>query len=143
MRFTIVGPPRTKKNSGRRLMRGGRVYSVPSEAAVAWEASAIAQLMRRGRRPPLDGADGNRGMSPLLISIPVSVRALVYRDANRGDLVGYLQAIGDALQGGHGKSKVPCVLVDDVQIKSWDGSRLLIDKVNPRVEIELTPMDAP
>jgi hypothetical protein len=32
------------------------------------------------------------------------------------------------------------VLADDRQIASWDGSRLLIDRENPRVELEVTPM---
>lgn len=128
MKLTIVGPPRTKKNSGRRLMRGGRVFSVPSVAAVNWQATAIDQLKRQwSRAAPLCG--------------PVSVRALIYREARTGDLVGFLQAIGDALQGGHGKSKIPCVLADDKQIESWDGSRPLLDRRNPRVEIEIDPIE--
>lgn len=129
MKFVILGSPRTKKNHGRRIKRGARVYSVPSEAAVAWESSAIAQLKRHWHAPPANQA------------WPVTVRALVYRDRASGDLVGYLQAIGDALQGGHGKNKIPCVLTDDKQIQSWDGSRLLIDRANPRVEITIEPMD--
>lgn len=128
IRLIIEGPPRTKKNSTRRIQRGKRVFTVPSEAAVEWEVEAIFQLCRQSHPSPPWGC-------------PVSVRALVYRDANRGDLVGYLQAIGDALQGGHGKNKLPCILVDDVQIKSWDGSRLRVDRDRPRVEIEILPME--
>jgi Holliday junction resolvase RusA-like endonuclease len=143
MRFTIVGIPRTKKNSGRRIKRGNRVYSVPSEAAVFWEALAISQLMEQRRA---QGPIGMRCLGPHVgfpLRDDVHVCALIYRDADRGDLVGFLQAIGDALQGGHGKSKIPCVLTDDEQIASWDGSRLFVDKDNPRVEIEITPMETP
>jgi hypothetical protein len=134
--FTIIGPPRTKKNSLRRIQRGARVYTVPSEAAVAWEASAIAQLCRQYRRDWV----GRPPVVPTNAETQVEVRARIFRDADRGDLAGYIQAIGDALQGGHGKSKIPCVLADDRQIASWDGSRLLIDRENPRVELEVTPM---
>lgn len=126
MRLTIIGAPRTKKNSSRRIKRGKRVFTVPSEAAVEWQSEAISQLVQQYRKRPIAG--------------PVSVKALIYRETDVGDLVGYQQAIGDALQGGHGKSKIPCVLVDDKQIGSWDGSRRLIDRANPRVEIEIEPM---
>jgi Holliday junction resolvase RusA-like endonuclease len=129
LRYVIAGAPRTKKNHGRRIKRGAHVFSVPSLAAVAWEASAITQMRRQG-------------LTPTPVSQPVRVHALIYREANRrGDLVGYFQAIGDALQGGHGKSKVPCVLDDDEQIKSWDGSRLRLDRKNPRIEITIEPFD--
>lgn len=133
MKLTILGPPRTKKNHGRRIKRGNRVYSVPSEAAVAWETSAIRQLIEQRRA---QGPSGMYVLGPyvqLPLASPVSVSALVYRDANRGDLVGYLQAIGDALERGG-------VIGNDIQIKSWDGSRLLIDREHPRVEIELEAM---
>jgi hypothetical protein len=65
------------------------------------------------------------------ISRPVELRALVYRDADRGDLVGYLQAISDLLQAGG-------VIQDDRLIYSYDGSRLLLDRQRPRVELVLS-----
>lgn len=138
MKLVITGAPRTKKNSTRRLMRGGRLLTVPSVAAVEWQAEAIRQLCKQYailRHRARDTRDCR-------ITEDVAVAALIYREANVGDLVGYLQAIGDALQGGHGKSKVPCVLIDDKQIKSWDGSRPLIDRKNPRVELTITPAES-
>lgn len=33
------------------------------------------------------------------------------------------------------------VITDDKWICSWDGSRLLVDRVTPRVEVILTPME--
>lgn len=123
MTFTIIGPPRTKKNHGRMLRRGARVFHVPSLAAVTWEAEAIRQLDKQ--KPRRDYPS---------MAWPVTVSALIYRDADRGDLVGYLQAIGDALERSG-------VILNDKLIHSWDGSRPLIDRKNPRVELEITPME--
>jgi Holliday junction resolvase RusA-like endonuclease len=120
--FTIEGAPRTKKNHGKRVKRGKRVFSVSSDAHKLWEQKALWQL--RQQRQLYVGW-------PLVE--PVSVRAIVYREANVGDLVGYLQAIGDALEGAG-------ILADDKWIASWDGSRLLKDAARPRVEIEIVTM---
>lgn len=65
------------------------------------------------------------------IQQPVNCRALIYRDANRGDAVGYYQALADALEDAR-------IVHDDVLIVSWDGSRLLKDAKNPRIEVTLT-----
>ena len=65
------------------------------------------------------------------IDFAVNCRAWIYREALRGDAVGFYQAIGDALQH-------YSILDDDKRIVSWDGSRLLKDAERPRVEIVLT-----
>ena len=52
-----------------------------------------------------------RGRTPRMTG-PVRVSATFYRDRNAGDLVGYMQALADALQKAG-------VLVDDRQIVSW------------------------
>lgn len=119
MRLTILGPPRTKKNSLRRIKRGNRIFTVSSEAHQAWEQSASLQLK------------ATRGWQQA--NVPVSLRALVYRDRNVGDLGNYLAAICDALERAG-------VVLNDRLIQSFDGSRLLLDKVNPRVEIDLEAM---
>lgn len=118
-RMVILSPPRTKKNSLRRIKRGNRVFTVGSEAAVKWEQAAVWQLRTQWRQAPM--------------SSWVQVSAAVYRETAIGDLVGYLQAIGDALEKGG-------VIVNDRLIASWDGSRLLKDANNPRVEIEIEVM---
>jgi Holliday junction resolvase RusA-like endonuclease len=122
IRFTITGPPRTKKNHSR-VVRAGRFTKVlPSLAHEAWFALASSQaptILRRIQGTPITG--------------PVQVTARFYRDANRGDLNGYQQALGDWLEA-------VCIIEDDKWIESWDGSRKLVDKQNPRIEVEITEL---
>lgn len=61
--------------------------------------------------------------------------AIFYRDANRGDAVGYYQGLADVLEKAQ-------VITDDKFITQWDGSRLLVDRENPRVELVLTEVAA-
>lgn len=119
--FVIEGSPATKKNS-MRIMRGraGRPFLMQSVAAKGWAASAFGQLMRQRRN--------DSG-----IESPVNMRALVYRDRAVGDIVNYLAAVCDALEEAG-------IVVNDKWILGLDGSRLLIDRVRPRVEITLTDL---
>ena len=123
---TIVGPPATKKNSGE-IVRGGRrgtgrPFLLPSAAYRRWARLAIPQLAACAR------AHGPVG-------VPVTLAATVYRARRVGDLINYLQAIQDVLQDAG-------VLVDDRWVESLDGSRLALDRANPRVEITLIPMQS-
>lgn len=130
---TILGGPRTKKNHGQRHWAGGglkkdgtpgkrHLAALPSKAFLAWQEQALPQLQQ-----------AVRGYSPARRD--VWVRALVYRDAlYRGDLNGYMQAIGDVLQAAG-------VLGDDFHIESWDGTRRLLDRDLPRVELLVRPFD--
>jgi hypothetical protein len=112
-----------------------------SRQYLAWEGPAVLQL-RSQNRPGLlrtVGVDRARGVvtvgtGPLIT--PVSLQARVYRDRNAGDLGNYLAAICDVLERAG-------VVENDRLIQSFDGSRLLIDRKNPRVEIELTPLRDP
>ena len=121
MTFTIEGAPRTKSNSPRiARTKGGKRFVLPSKASVAWEASAIGQLLKQRKAPAL--------------AVPVNCRALVYRERNGpGDASNYYKAIGDALERGR-------AVVNDRLIVSWDGSRILLDRKRPRVEITLEPL---
>lgn len=65
--------------------------------------------------------------------LPKPLFQLLCRDADRGDLVGYLQGLADLLEKRG-------VVANDKWIQSWDGSRLAKDKANPRVELTLTPL---
>lgn len=68
------------------------------------------------------------------INQPVNVKCIFYRDSERRcDLTNLLEAIDDILVK-YG------VLADDnfKIIASHDGSRVLVDKVKPRTEIEIT-----
>lgn len=122
--FVIHGPPVTKKNSARIARRkDGTPFVLPSSQAAKWSRIAIQQLIVQ--KP--------RGLWPA-IAVPVNCRALVYRERRVGDLLNYLQAIADALEDAG-------VVVDDKLCVAWDGSRLMHDKLRPRVEITLAPFE--
>lgn len=119
-RFIIQGAPRTKKNSNIVTTKGKHPRVLPSAAFSKW--NRIAQMELARVRAKYTGFP---------IAVEINVRALFYRDAERGDAVGYYQALADALQEGG-------ILIDDKYAVSWDGSRLLVDKENPRVEVQIT-----
>lgn len=127
-----IVPPRTKKNSAQMIPHLKRQLLVPSKAYLEWERCAIRSLLGQGviKRIPGDKPTYRvQGAEP--IAVPVNCRALIYRDALRGDAVGFYQAIGDFLQ-------LAGVVTNDKFIVSWDGSRLLKDAARPRVELELS-----
>lgn len=126
--LTVYGGPRTKKNSLQRravtdkTTGKKRLLSIPSNAFLRWQAQVQPQMEHaaRGHRP---------------IDRRVNVKALIYRDAAyHGDVSGYINAIGDALE-------VAGVVDNDELIRSWDGTRRRLDRENPRVEITITPFD--
>lgn len=119
--FVIPGPPRTKKNHGRRLKRGNRIYHVPSAAFEQWEKDAGYLLAIQKRRY----ADGE-----FPLPFRVNCAAVFYRDKDVGDAVGYYQALADCLEK-YG------IVKDDKQIVSWNGSEMRVDARGPRVEVTL------
>jgi hypothetical protein len=139
-RLVIVGAPRTKKNSQRVLRFGKFNKVVPSAAAMEWSDEAARQLREQwSGRAPIAGA--------------VHVRAVFYREKNLGDLVGFMQALGDVLEQATPPKKAPKraprkppakagVIENDRQIVSWDGTRLSKDAARPRVELEIMRVDA-
>lgn len=136
MKLTIVAidrsgaivPPRTKKNSAQMIPNLKRPLLVPSKAYREWERAALRSLVASGLI--VKRGDGYSVQSVAPIGYPVNCRALIYRDALRGDAVGFYQAIGDFLQEAG-------IVTNDRFIVSWDGTRLLKDKARPRVELEL------
>lgn len=120
--FEILGVPRTKKNSLRRIRRGVRTFTVSSEAHRGWEQYAILQLRQQLHR--YRGRTFHEGQR-------WNMKAIVYRDRDVGDLLNYLAAISDVLENA-------AAVADDKQIIAVDGSRLSLDRARPRVEIELT-----
>ena len=127
IRFTVYGAPRTKKTSNQVVTRG-RVRVLPSKAWMKWVKTA---LVVADERMVVDDRVCDEHCV-LLNPEPYNIKATFYRDANRGDAVGYYQGIADLLEKRH-------VIADDKWLVSWDGSRLEIDRKNPRVEIVLTP----
>lgn len=115
--YTIQGIPRTKKNSQRIIVIGGKRAVLQSRQYLSWEAPAVFQLQAQRHG--------------FVWNIPVNMRAIVYRDRAVGDLLNYLAAISDVLEKAG-------VVKNDRQIVSLDGSRMLVDRQRPRVEIELS-----
>lgn len=122
MKLILYGEPRTKKNSARILTgRAGRPYVAPSKAYVEYETDCLRQI--------------NRPRSP--ISACVNVRCVYYmKTARRVDLANLIEATTDILV----KARV---LEDDNSkiVAAHDGSRVELDRKNPRAEIEIEEME--
>lgn len=119
LRLVLYGPPRTKKTSNQVVFRGGKPKVLPSAAWLAW-LDALRETGQLPDREPLPDR-------------PYHCRATFYRDADRGDLVGFQQGLADVLEEGG-------VLSNDKWIRSWDSTRLEVDRACPRVVVVLTPM---
>lgn len=119
--LTIPGTPRTKKNSPRIINIGNGAKHghklLPSKAYERYEADAGWFIRCPGK--PID--------------YPVNIKCVYYMPTRgKVDLVNLLEATCDILVK-YG------VLVDDNAsiVTGHDGSRVLYDKDNPRVEIEI------
>jgi hypothetical protein len=144
------------------LMRSISISVQPSENYIEWfdrqylmRASLHSQLAAAGVRLP--------------IMEPVAIKALIYREALRGDWTGYVDAIGDAIQADvwqcqeckkktitlancpHCGASIARmrqarrglgIIADDKQIVHWDGSRLLKDSQRPRIELTIETLRA-
>lgn len=118
LRLTLYGAPRTKKTSNQLQRFGGRLKVVPSAAWMKWRDDCLPQV--------------NDSMR--LRDQPYNLCAIFYRDANRGDAVGYLQGVADVLQEAG-------VVSDDKWFTQFDGTRLRVDRKRPRVEIVLCAVE--
>lgn len=123
IQFTVWGSPRTKKTSNRLVVAGHRTRILPSKAWERWVKTA----------PILRGTNRDEPVRQVLgvPDKPYNVCATFYRDARRGDAIGFYQGLADLLEKRG-------VISDDKFFVSWDGSRLEIDRENPRVEVTLT-----
>jgi hypothetical protein len=148
IKLVIPGAPRTKKTSNQIVGIGprcsvcgkSRYQNVqPSEAFREWFATALTYA------PYLRNSLLDAGIE-LPMWEPVSVAALFYRDRAIGDPVGYYQALADWLQAPREfrsrktgritqRRNGAGIIEDDRQIQHWDGSRLLIDRESPRIEL--------
>lgn len=124
--FVLPVTPRTKKNSRVHAKVRGRTVPLPSDAYREMEAGIVAWARARSIAGIL--------LADAQLSQPLNCAAIFYRDANRGDAVGYYQALADALESAG-------VLSDDKWIVQWDGSRLAKDAKRPRIEVTLTALD--
>lgn len=114
--------PRTKKNNQKIIKnkRTGSLMVVQNDRYLQYERDAGWFLKK----------------IPQPISEPVNVKCVFYRDSERKvDLNNLLEAITDILV------KYKVILDDNYRIVAGhDGSRVLVDKDNPRTEIEITRM---
>jgi len=123
--LTLPGAPRTKKNRGKIWKAGKRTIIMPAQPWMDWRDSLVRWQVETRFHPTHLGFDYD-----------LNCCALFYRDARRGDAVGYYQGLADVLEE-------LCVVYNDRAITQWDGSRMLVDKANPRVELVLTPVTRP
>ena len=119
---TLKGAPRTKKNHQRILRdRAGLPFVAPSKEFVDYQELCLWQIKTPQRS----------------ISEAVNVKAVYYMpNRRRVDLVNLLEATCDIL--------VKAGVLDDDRatiVAAHDGSRVLLDRQNPRVEIEITKME--
>ena len=124
MEFTIPVAPRTKKNSQSFVtLKTGRTILLPSKTYREFEKQVVGWT---------HATFGN--LEP--ISNPINLCCKFYMDKRyKSDLVGYLQAIQDAL--------IKAKFIEDDNhhiVTSVDGSEVLYDKTNPRIEVKITPV---
>lgn len=120
MHLTLLGDPRTKKNSQRLVSAGWRTVPLASRAYTEYRDICLWQI------PPPVKVMG--------ISYPVNLKCVYYMGTRRKvDLCNLIEATCDILVDAG-------VLADDNSriVAGHDGSRVLYDKKNPRVEIEIT-----
>lgn len=148
LHLVLLGPPRTKKTSQRVVWLKRKNTApgqkqqfpkiLPSEQYEHWFKNVMTYA------PIINRQVANMGIA-LPITGPVGVTALFFREANQGDLTGFMQAVADAIQTPverHGKQvrNGLGIIEDDAQIVSWDGSRLLKDAANPRIELDVVQL---
>ena len=126
--LTIPGPPRTKKTSNKIWMVGNRKVVKPSDAWLEWRDAVMAWWLQQPASFGVRVVEATRG-------VDMNCAAIFYRDARRGDATGYYQGLADVLED--------CgIIPNDRFLTQWDGSRLAVDKQNPRVVVTLTPVGA-
>ncbi len=113
--FVIPGSIRSKKNSKRIVMAGKYPKLLPSKAYVRWEEAFRQELKLACYQKRIKPTDK-----------PVHVQAVFYYKGREPDLSGCMESLADACEG--------ILWENDGQIVSWDGTRKVHDKKNPRVE---------
>lgn len=141
IKFTLPVRPATKKNEPRLLWKKSQFpYQIKIGKFV------IATIMYRPLIiPSAKYEDFEKLCSPYLtrvktelgtIRYPINIKALFYRETkHRVDLTNLCEALDDAMVKAE-------LLLDDNRdiIAGHDGSRVYYDKLNPRIEIEITEL---
>lgn len=127
--FTIAGAPRTKKTHNRVIFIGARCATckrgkypkvLPAAEHEAWFTPALLQARIVRTR-----------CMPRTLTEQVNVAAVFWRDALRGDALGYFQALADLLQAAK-------IVENDSLCVTWNGSRLEKDASRPRIDVVIT-----
>ena len=121
MNITLLGEGRTKKNSMQIIVTKNRPMLIPSAAYKKYEADCLKQIPNEAKKH---------------IAHPVNIRCTYYMKTHRRvDLVNLLEATDDILT-------IAGVIADDNSniVAGHDYSRVLYDKENPRVEINITSL---
>lgn len=117
--FTLPVKPRTKKNHSQLVtLKTGRQMLLPSKTYKEFEKEVVNYIKKH---PQLQ----------LCIDEPINLECHFYKDKNyRSDLVGYLQAVQDALVKAG-------VLKDDNTniVVTTNGSKVFLDREEPRIEV--------
>ncbi len=129
--FTILGEPASKANSRKFVIIAGHPASIKSDKALAYERDALRQIPASARRQLLG---------------PLRITLRIWYASERPDLDESL--ILDCLQdrwgkGADGSKRVLAqagVYRNDRQIREKHVFHA-IDKVNPRTEIEIEPLE--
>lgn len=124
-RLTILGVPRVKKNNQAVVLarsKSGKYFpkKVDTPAYKRWHSTAVPQINLQ--KPTLE------------IDFPINLACKFYMDtAVRVDLSALYEGIQDVLVELN-------VITDDnyTIVASHDGSGVFIDRVNPRMEVEIT-----
>ena len=124
IKFTIPIKCRTKKNHGQIIhTKTGRHIMLPSPQYKEFEKEVVQFVEAEfGNIEPID--------------FKCNLKCIFYKDRNyQSDLVGYLQAIQDALV------KAGLLKDDNTNIvNTVNGSEVRHDKNYPRIEVEITPL---
>jgi Holliday junction resolvase RusA-like endonuclease len=115
-RLVIPGQPATKKNSQVARCVNGKPVVLQSKAYRTYEKMALQALLAC----PRVGFAG-----PVVVTVHYWLK-----DKRRPDLNNLMAATADILERAG-------VIVDDREIVSWDGSRIMGTSTNPRAEITI------
>lgn len=125
-KIVIPLAPITKKNSQKIRVnhRNGKRYVAPSDNFLIFQNKCLEYLYPFRSR-------ANEW------KYPINVKCLFYMETRRRvDLTNLLEAIDDVL------THYDVIVDDDAQhVGGHDGSRVLYDKENPRIEIYISPLD--
>lgn len=122
MKITLYGRPITKKNSSRIVKAGRYPKLLPSKQYVEYEKDCLKQIT---------------GLHKKRLNKRYNVKCIYYMPTRHEvDLTNLLNATNDILVAAD-------VLEDDNSkiVAAHDGSRVLYDKENPRVEIEIKEIE--